>query len=47
MIAALFHLGQAQFQALVLPLGCLALLFPPIAASLEERDQLLQGTEKR
>jgi hypothetical protein len=47
LVAALFHLGQANFQALVLPLGCPALLFPPIAASLEECNQLLQGAKKR
>jgi hypothetical protein len=46
-ITAFLHLGQAQSQALVLPLGRLALLLPLIPASLEERDQLLKGTEKR
>ena len=46
-IPAFLHLGQTQFQALVLAFGRLALLLPLIPASLEEVDQLGKRTEKR
>jgi hypothetical protein len=46
-ITVFLHLGQAQFQALVLAFGRLALLLPLIPASLEEVDQLCKRTDKR